>query len=342
MPQVSVIIPNYNHADFLRQRIESVLAQTFTDYELIILDDYSPDNSREVIAEYASKHPQIKTVFNEQNSGSPFAQWNKGCELAKGEYLWFAESDDFCEPKLLETLVPLLNKNANVGIAYAQTYLVDEKGAVKNSYLKNLDFIYKNDTWHTHFIKNGAEACKEWLLFHNPIPNASGALIRKRNFVEAGMGDASMKLNGDWFLYAKILAESDLAFSNEHLNYFRVHDRTQRQRAKVDGTVYLEIIRINDFIREHIKDSKTNADLALRKIADWWIGSIPRQKWTVGNFQINRQLYGVFKKYRGWVLFHICYTYILLTARKVLYHLGLLKVAKTARFKMFPGKYFTH
>ncbi len=342
MPKVSVIIPNYNHALYLPKRIESVLAQTFRDFELIILDDCSPDNSREIINSYAAENPEIQTYFNDKNSGSPFAQWNKGTGLAKGKYLWFAESDDFCDPKLLETLVPLLDENLNAGIAYCQTYLVDEQGEIKNSYQINLEFIYESDAWQKPFVKSGKEACKEWLLFHNPIPNASGALIRKSAFVEAGMADMTMKLNGDWFLYARLLAKNDLAFTPELLNYFRVHEHTQRQRANVDGTVYEEIIRINNFIRDNVPDSTANADHALSRISHWWIGSLPRQKWNGWNFKVNLRLYRFFRKYKKWISLHIIYTYLFIWARWIVRSLGLLKPAKDIRKRLFPGKYFEY
>ena len=88
---VSVIIPNYNHAKYLNQRIDSVLNQTYQNFEVIILDDCSPDNSKQVIEAYRG-HPKISTiVYNEQNSGTTFKQWDKGLQLAKGEWVWIAD-----------------------------------------------------------------------------------------------------------------------------------------------------------------------------------------------------------------------------------------------------------
>ena len=101
-PLVSVIIPSYNHEKFLKERIDSVLNQTFQDFELIILDDLSPDNSREIIESYRA-HPKVsQIIYNEKNSGSTFFQWNKAVlSLAKGEFIWIAESDDVADPKFL-------------------------------------------------------------------------------------------------------------------------------------------------------------------------------------------------------------------------------------------------
>lgn len=90
-PLVSIIIPNYNHAKYLDERIESCINQTFQDFEIIILDDCSPDNSKEVIEKYRN-HPKVTNIiYNTTNSGSTFIQWNKGFEPAKGKYIWIGE-----------------------------------------------------------------------------------------------------------------------------------------------------------------------------------------------------------------------------------------------------------
>src|SRR5215467_1498105 len=107
MPKVSIVVPNYNHARFLPQRLNSILGQTFQDFELILLDDSSTDDSRSILSQYTAD-PRVRIEFNELNSKSPFKQWNKGVRLARGEYVWIAESDDYADERLLERLVPLL------------------------------------------------------------------------------------------------------------------------------------------------------------------------------------------------------------------------------------------
>ena len=92
---------------FLRRRIESVLCQTYQDFELILLDDCSSDESRSLLSEYAGD-PRVRIEFNEVNSGSPFKQWNKGVRLARGEYVWIAESDDYADERPPEKLVAQL------------------------------------------------------------------------------------------------------------------------------------------------------------------------------------------------------------------------------------------
>ena len=128
MPSISVIIPNYNHASFLRQRIESILNQTRQEFELIILDDASTDNSRDIIEMYRHDPRVSHIIYNEKNGGSPFKQWNKGIELAKGKWIWIAESDDYAEPEYLEKLLEQSTLHADAGFLYCLHNWVDEKG----------------------------------------------------------------------------------------------------------------------------------------------------------------------------------------------------------------------
>ena len=127
MPKVSVIVPNYNYARFLRRRLDSIMEQTFGDFEVIILDDASTDGSQDVIRLYLA---DLRVSFHpkEANSGSPFFQWNRGVQLARGDYVWIAESDDYAEKEFLATLVPILEEHPQVGLAYCQSWRVDDQG----------------------------------------------------------------------------------------------------------------------------------------------------------------------------------------------------------------------
>jgi len=179
MPNVSVIIPNYNHAPYLNQRIDSVLNQTYQDFELIILDDKSTDNSKEVIESYRS-HPKVsQIVYNEINSGSTFKQWNRGIRLAKGELIWLAESDDDASEFFLEEMVSRFNQNSNLGIVYCDSYYINEKNKkLKRTHLwKNERF--SSTRWNNDFINTGINEVNNYLIYHNVIDNASSALFKK-------------------------------------------------------------------------------------------------------------------------------------------------------------------
>lgn len=138
-PVVSVVVPSYNHAQFLEQRLESILNQTFQDFELIILDDVSPDHSREIIENYRN-HPKVsQIIFNEKNSGSTFFQWNKAIlEIAKGDYIWIAESDDVAEPNFLECLLDGIQSKSDINIAFSQSTRMNKDGEITGDWLNPL------------------------------------------------------------------------------------------------------------------------------------------------------------------------------------------------------------
>lgn len=250
MPKVSVIIPNYNHAQFLEQRIQSILDQTFQDFEIIYLDDASTDNSNEVFAKFAN-NSRIRAIYNQINSGSPFKQWNKGIRLAQGDYVWIAESDDYADKRLLAELVDKLDNNPTVGLAYCSSWFVDEHNKIMfNS--KDLLYFSDKDRWEKDFVSDGRNECSKYLIFENIIHNASAVLIKRSIYEKVGYADESLKLCGDWLLWVKMLLIADLAFVAEPLNYYRAHSETVRYEASRNGVFAEESYYIVRYILAHI------------------------------------------------------------------------------------------
>ena len=220
MPKVSVIIPNYNHARFLDERLSSVLGQTFQDFEVIILDDCSTDGSKDVIAKYRDNPKVSRIVYNEHNSGSSFKQWDKGIGLAEGELIWIAESDDSADAKLLETLVAEFERDPKCVLAFCSALLTDLDGKPIgiHPYHKALG------GW-----KNGTGDCfiRKHLCWNNSVVNASGALFRKSAFANlpAFVNPAykSFKGVGDWLFWIGIASQGDVAFLPDAMNRFRQH-----------------------------------------------------------------------------------------------------------------------
>jgi hypothetical protein len=250
VPLVSVVVPNFNHRRFLRQRIDSILAQSFGDYELILLDDCSTDDSRQILKSYAD-HPRVKLNFNEANSGSTFKQWNKGASLASGKYLWLAESDDFAAPQFLQKLVPLLESNAECSLAYCQSYDTDENGQVRGILPQWISYPDPRH-WDADFIADGRRELAMNFVWGTPIQNASAALIRRSAFVAVGGADPSYRLAGDWKLYIDLLLGGDLAFCAEPMNYFRRHTATVRTSSRSSGLNVVEDYRIFAHLRDHV------------------------------------------------------------------------------------------
>ena len=220
---VSVIIPNYNHAAYLDQRIKAVLNQTYQDFEIILLDDCSSDNSKEILLQYSDDVKVAHILFNDKNSGSTFNQWKKGLHLAKGKYIWIAESDDYSDPTFLEKMINFMENHPNVGLSYSQSFQVNEKNEVLRTWNFHTDPFPDAALWKSDFVCSGMEFGKKYMFYRNVIPNASAVLFRKEIISQVLGIDRSFKLNGDWFLYLKIASISDIGFLSEPLNYFREH-----------------------------------------------------------------------------------------------------------------------
>lgn len=216
---VSVIIPNYNHANYLNQRIDSVLNQTYQNFEIIILDDCSTDDSRTVIEKYRN-HPKVKhLVFNKNNSGSTFLQWEKGISLANGNYIWIAESDDYSSNIFLESLVSIINQHDNIGLAYCGSETVDENG-------KKLGILIQDEpnNQENFYLNNGFDECRNAFFFHPIVPNASAVLFKKENYYKVDTSFKQYKICGDWQFWIDICFDNYIAYFPQCLNYFRQSD----------------------------------------------------------------------------------------------------------------------
>lgn len=292
MPKVSVIIPNYNHALFLEQRIESILHQTFQDFEMIFLDDASTDNSKEVFSKYENNLKISHAIFNEANTNSTFKQWNRGIDLAAGEYIWIAESDDYADLRFLEELVPILDRNQNVGIAYCQSCIVDEKDRLVSpnflSCTDDLDLV----RWSANYSNEGKNECINFLAAKNTIPNASAVLIRKAIYKsEVDRDNEAFKVAGDWFTWSKILLNSDICFIAESLNYFRMYQGSVSNNSVKLPIVIQESFLIIEQIREQTVVSHKAQKVFFDLVSSWWI-----TYFVIGNiFSWNREL-GTYKQ----------------------------------------------
>lgn len=239
-PIVSVIVPNYNHAHYLRQRIESILNQTFQNFELILLDDCSTDGSQDLLNEY-SRNPRVgHLLFNQSNSGSPFAQWAKGIALARGEWVWIAESDDWAEPTFLGTMMAAATMMRDCSLLYCASEATDEKGqAIWTQRLE--DRVWQGDEFA--FAK---------LLAFNSVVNVSACLIRRdavREDVLQSIGQ--MKYCGDWMFYESLAEHGAVCQVSSVLNHYRQHSTNTTHRAEHEGLTLLEGVDVLDRFRRH-------------------------------------------------------------------------------------------
>ena len=235
-PLVSVIIPNYNHAPFLRERISSVLGQEMDDMEVIILDDSSTDNSRDIIDSYRS-HPKVShIVCNDNNSGSTFAQWKRGLSVARGRYVWIAESDDSADSSFLSSLVPLMEARPEAVVAYCGSHIIDARGEV----IPGADWDRMGRNAPAVEVMDSHTMIRRNLLMNNGIYNASMALFRREAAPEIDGRLTAMRFCGDWWFWSELAQRGCAIRLRERHNRFRQHDMKVSPAASKEGLTYSE------------------------------------------------------------------------------------------------------
>lgn len=267
-PKVSVIVPSYNHAPYLAQRLDSILAQTYQDFELIFLDDASPDQTQEVFARYAAD-PRIRAVFNEQNSGNVFKQWNRGLEMARGEYVWIAESDDCAHPELLATLVARLEGSLEAGVAYCNSTVVDPEGK-PTGLISDWSNEIAPQRWNADFSNEGRQEIRRYLVQRNTIPNASAVVFRRALQRSLGPVRTDYRLCGDWAFWVAMLAQCSVHYVGRPLNQFRKHPRSVTSRSHRESRDIEEQYRLVAEIAELYSPEADALEASRRHLAETW------------------------------------------------------------------------
>ena len=242
---VTAIVPNYNHARYLPQRIESILNQTYPLIDIIILDDCSTDNSREVIDAYVQKYPgRVKSIFATTNSGNVFRQWHNGHSQASGDIVWICESDDFCEPTFVERAIRAF-RDPSVMLSFGSVQYANTDGA----FVEGLD-DYREECepgrWDRAIVRPASEWFCNGFGVKNAIPNVGGSLWRRFPISETVWIEASkFKIMGDWFLYSVITGGGQIAYEPTAVSYFRIHsNNTSGKKAQSNSSYYDEYFRI--------------------------------------------------------------------------------------------------
>lgn len=234
-PFVSVIIPNYNHACYLKQRLDSVFNQTYQNFEVIFLDDCSTDNSLEIIEQYKGNPHLSQIVVNETNSGSVFKQWENGLSFAKGDLIWIAESDDYCELNMLEELVRAIEKKENVVVAFSQYVLFND------------EFEYKPKEHKTRYYCGKEFICNR-LIRYCEIRNASGVVFDRAAYSHISKDYLTYKSAGDLRFWTELLQYGNCAKVGKNLAYFRQNSTSVTGTNGAKGIVSKEDKRVYDYI----------------------------------------------------------------------------------------------
>lgn len=259
--KVSVIVPNYNYAKYLRRRILSIGQQTYPIYELIVLDDASKDASKTVIkravAEASRMKPnmKIKLIWNKENSGKAISQWIKGVEAATGDYIWIAEADDVARKDFLSEIMKGFEKDPDVVLAYSESAIINKYGILMMPNFRRSRDREGTGHFKNSYIRSGKKEIEEIMAIRCTIPNVSAVVFKNTPEFHKYLKQAEkFKQVGDWYLYVKLLEGGKIFYNKRSLNFFRVHGESATNRGK-------EHVGEVEKMHEYFKD---NYDLSQR------------------------------------------------------------------------------
>ena len=210
MPKVSVVIPTYNRAHLITETIESVLNQTFRDFEIIVIDDGSTDNTGSIVSAFPVRY------LRQENRGVSSAL-NKGIEMAQGEYITFLGSDDLLVENALDKGVKLLDAHTDVGFSYGQMYIMDKNGRilglVKSSFLNHSSIV------------DGKELIHEMLCTYR-VPIIT-TMVRRRCLEEVGrFSEETGNIAEDFHLIVRLAKRYAAAYIAQPLAKSRIHSES--------------------------------------------------------------------------------------------------------------------
>ncbi len=227
LPLVSIVIPAYNHKQYIEQTVDSCLAQTYPNCEIIVVDDGSTDGTGEILA--ARYGERIQYIY-QQNRGLPAAR-NAGTDAAKGEYIQYCDSDDQLLPTKVERCVELLQTQADAVFAYTHCDFVEEDGRTVIPRLHSM-------------LPSGDIFCK---LLNGPQGNfimECAPLVRRQAVIEVGRFNESLRAAEDWDLWLRLTARYPVVFLNEVQALYRVRANAMHTDGIRMATARLQVIEM--------------------------------------------------------------------------------------------------
>lgn len=215
-PLVSVLIPSYNYGSYISEAIQSVLDQTITDFELIIIDNCSTDNTEEIVKEFSEKDNRVSFVKNKQNIGM-YRNYNQALLLAKGKYIKYLNADDKFAPTLLEKFTLIMEQHSNVSLITSPRQLFGDKSNVL-------------EAKHCGLLKSKEAIFEALTSSTNWIGEPTTVMFRREN-INLGLFDPSLLMFADFDMWLRQLQVGDLYIVDEVLSFFRIHGH--------QGTEYL-------------------------------------------------------------------------------------------------------
>ncbi len=223
VPQVSVIMPCYNHARYLPESIESILGQSYGDLELIITDDCSRDNSMEVIENYKRLDKRIVAIHHERNMGEAKSR-NDALGLCRGDHIAFCDADDVWEKDKLKIQLAVLKKRRGNDVIHSDSNIINENG------------VPTGERFSSYYHK-GRQLSGD--LFHElcvtNFINVPTMLLPKQSVIDAGLFEEDFKYLTDWIYWIKVAKRYRFCYIDEPLARYRVHEGSTKKDIKGYG-----------------------------------------------------------------------------------------------------------
>lgn len=227
MTKVSIILPVYNGEKYLSETIDSIIEQTFADWEIVAVNDGSTDNSLFVLNKYKAKLESKMKVINKENAGVSSAR-NIAMENSTGEYLAFVDADDIWLPEKLGKQVMILNKNPDVALVYT------DMCAIIEGKITQIKSIMKKKLYRGNIF--------EPLFYFNFIP-LSSIVLRKEMIENYGNFDSNYKIIQDYDLLLRIAEDNEIDYVDESLLLYRIHVNNISGNVEMKEKENLELIR---------------------------------------------------------------------------------------------------
>jgi glycosyltransferase involved in cell wall biosynthesis len=201
-PKISVIMPVYNGAKYLRPAIDSIIGQTFTDFEFIIINDGSTDSSAEIIKSYGDER---LAIIEQQNQGVT-KSLNNGLAIAKGEFIARMDADDIALPERLEKQLAFLSANPEICLCGSRAFAIDERGETIGTF---------------DYPPISHQEIKKLYLWHNPFIHSS-VMFRNETIKKLGSYDESIPRAQDYELWGRVIKNCQTANLPDYLLKYRV------------------------------------------------------------------------------------------------------------------------
>lgn len=251
-PKISVLMSVYNGSQYLRQSVDSILNQSFTDFEFIIIDDYSTDNTWEILTEYVEQDRRIKLLKNQENLGLT-KSLNLGLKLARGEYIARQDADDISLPKRFEKQIAWLDKDSEVILVSCDLELIDSKGNSSGKFQRAC----------------APELVGWYLLFYNHLAGHSQVTFRRETVINLGGYCETRRYSQDYELWCRLVKVGKIVILPEVLAQQRRHDESISNKKTSEQKTY-SLNQVRDNLKQLIEE-EISIEQA-EELRGFWLG----------------------------------------------------------------------